>query len=251
MEMTMYTATTAPTAPAPPKDVGTRRMKPTFADIGARLAGLGAIGFVAVVALQNILRGASAPANGASGEEVLAYYADHRPTTFVLVATFVLSAAALATFLGGAMRRLLAGNRPGWAITGCVGAAGVMALFAVVVAAEQALSVVATGDQPDLGAIEALWAFHSSVFTVLELLLAIALLGLARAGVAADLTPRAFELLAPVGAGLLALGAIAGPAIAAGDAMPVFGLAFLGFAVWLAFLVSTGLRLVRIDRNLS
>ena len=180
---------------------------------------------------------------------MLAYYADHRATTFVLVATFVLTGAGLATFLGGAMRRLLAGSRPGWAITGCVGAVGIMALFAVVVGAEQALSLIATRDQPDLGAIEALWAFHNSVFTVLYLSIGIALVGLARAGVAAGLTPRAFERVAPVGAGLLAVGAVAGPSIAAGDAMPVFALAGLGFLVWLAFLVSTGLRLVRSERS--
>ena len=225
-----------------------RRTRPSV-DIGARLAGLGAIAFVAVVVLQNVIRGSSAPSNGASGEEVLAHYADHRATTFVLVATFVVGGAGLATFLGGAMRRMLAGSRPGWAITGLVGVAGVMGLFAVVVAAEQALSVVATADRPDLGAIEALWAFHNSAFSVLSLSLAIALLGLCRAGVGAGLTPRAFELLAPAGAGLLALGAIAGPAIAGGDAMPVFGLSAVGFAVWLAFLVSTGLRLVRSDQS--
>jgi hypothetical protein len=215
-------------------------------DIGTRLAGFGAIGFVAIVVLQNLLRGSSAaPANGSSVEEVLAYYADHRATTFVLVATFVLSGLGLAAFLGGAMRRLLAGGRPGWAITGCVGAAGIMALFAVVVGAEQALSVLATGDRPDLGSIEALWTLHNSVFTVLYVSLAIALVGLSRAGVAAGLTPRAFEVLAPVGGGLLAIGAMAGPSIAAGDAMAAFGLAGLGFVVWLAFLLTTGLRLVR------
>jgi len=96
------------------------------------------------------------------------------------------------------MRRLLAAGRPGWAITGGIGAVGVMALFAVVVACEQALSVVATSATPDLGAIQALWAFHNSAFTVLYVSLAIALLGLSRAGVAAGLTPRAFERLAPV-----------------------------------------------------
>lgn len=78
-----------------------------------------------------------------------------------------------------------------------------------------------------------------------------ALLGLSRAGVAAGLTPRAFERVAPVGAGLLLAGAITGPSIAAGDAMAVFALSFIGFAVWLGFLVSTGLRLVRGDRSAS
>jgi hypothetical protein len=231
------------TALTQPALVADRRSR--LDDIGARLAGLGALAFVAVVVIQNLVRGGSAPANDASGAEVLAYYADHRATTFLLVATFVLSGAGLAAFLGGTLRRLLAGSRPGWAIAGGVGAAGMMALFAVVVGCEQALSVVATGATPDVGSIEALWALHNSAFTLLYLFLGIAVLGLARAGVAAGLTPRAFELLAPAAAGLLAVGAIAGPAIAVGDAMPAFGLAGLGFLVWLAFLITTGLRLVR------
>jgi hypothetical protein len=210
-----------------------------------RLAGGGAIGFAVVVVLQNIVRGGSAPANGAGSEDVLAHYADHRALTFVLAATFVASGAALAMFLGGAARRLTASDRPAWAFTGLVGAIGIMALFAVVVAAEEVLSVVATGTEPDLGAIDALWALHNSVFTVLYVFIGVALLGLSRAGVAAGITPRAFDRLAPIGAALLALAAMAGPSIAAGDAMGFFGLGGIGFLIWLAFLVTTGARLLR------
>ena len=116
-------------------------------DLTSRTAGFGALAFVGVVVLQNVLRGSSAPANGATSDEVLSYYADHRALTFVLVATFVLSGTALAVFLGGALRRLLASTRPGWAYTGPhVGALGVMTLFAVMLGCEQALSVVADGD---------------------------------------------------------------------------------------------------------
>jgi hypothetical protein len=220
---------------------------PGRGDLTARLAGAGAIAFSAVVVLQNVIRGGAAPTNDASAADVLRYYADHRAVTFVLVGLFVLSGAALAAFLGGAMRRLVTGGRPAWAIAGAVGATGIMALFAVVVAAEQALSVAATRARPDLGAIDALWAFHNSAFSVLSLSLAIALVGLARAGVSAGITPRIFDRLAPPAAGLLALGAVAGPAIAAGDAMPIFALSTLGFVTWLAFLVTTGIRLLHID----
>ncbi len=216
-----------------------------FGDITPRLAGTGAITFAATVVAQNIIRGASAPSNGASSADVLSHYADHRAITFVLVASYVLSAIGMFVFLGGAMRRLVASARRGWAITGLVGATGIMALFAIVVGSEQALSVAATRSKPDIGAIEALWALHNSVFTVLDLSIAAALLGLAWAGVAAGITPGAFRRLAPLGSGLLAIGAVAGPSIAAGDSMPLFGLAGLGFVVWLAFLATTGLRLVR------
>jgi hypothetical protein len=83
------------------------------------------------------------------------------------------------------------------------------------------------------------------VFSVLYVLLATALFGLGRAGVAAGITPRIFDRLAPVGAGLLVVAAAAGPAIAAGEAMPVFALGGIGFLTWLGFLVTTGRRLVR------
>jgi hypothetical protein len=217
----------------------------SLGDIRARAAGVGALAFAAIVVLQNVVRGASAPANDASGQEVLAHYADHRAITVVLAATFVLSGIGLAVFLGGAMRHLLAGDRPAWAYTGAVGAVGVMTVFAVLVGTEEALSVVATGSEPNVASVDALWALHNSVFTVLLLSVGVALLGLGRAGVAAGITPPAFERLAPAGCALLGLAAAAGPFIAAGDAMPIFGLGAAGFVIWLAFLVATGSRLVR------
>ncbi len=214
-------------------------------DIKARAAGLGALAFVAIVVLQNVLRGASAPANDAAGAQVLDHYADHRAITVILAVTFVLSGVGLAVFIGGAMRRLLDGGRPGWAYTGVVGAIGIMTVFAVLMGTEEALSVVATGGDPSVASVDALWALHNSVFAVLLLFVGLALLGLGRAGVAAGITPAAFDRLAPVGCALLALAAAAGPFIAAGDAMPVFGLGAVGFVIWLAFLATTGRRLVR------
>jgi hypothetical protein len=217
-------------------------------DLPARLAGAGAATFVAVVVIQNVVRGSSAPANGASAEDVLAHYADHRGLTVALTATFVVGAVALATFVGGVMRRLVAGPRAGWAYMGYIGAVGVMSLFAALVGTEQALSVVATRRTPDLGAVDALWALHNSIFTVLLLSIALALVGLGRAGVAAGITPRVFDRLAPVGGALLASSAVAGPLIAAGDAMALFGLGIAGFAIWLAFVLSTARRLLAEER---
>ncbi len=220
--------------------------RPALGDISTRLAGAGAITFAVTVVAQNIIRGGSAPANGATTAEVLTHYADHRALTFVLIATYVVSGIGLFTFLGGAMRRLVASSKRGWAFTGLVGATSIMAMFSVVVAAEQALSAVATRGQPDIGgAVEALWTLHNSVFSVLNLSIAAALMGLSRAGVAAGITPRAFRRLGPVGAAMLVVGTLAGPAIAIGDAMPLFGVAGLGFLVWLSFLFTTGLRMIR------
>jgi len=242
----MYQTLEAPSAAKVEMVVAPQAPRKGFGDISTPLAGAGAVTFAVTVLAQNIIRGASAPANGASTAEVLTHYADHRTLTFVLIATYVLSAASLFVFLGGAMRRLVGTARKGWAFTGLFGAASVMALFTVVVAAEQALSAVATRGQPNIGgAVEALWTLHNSVFTVLDLSIATALVGLSRAGVTAGITPKAYRRLAPIGAALLVVGTLAGPAIAIGDAMPLFGVAGLGFLVWLTFLFTTGVRMIR------
>ena len=81
----------------------------------------------------------------------------------------------------------------------------------MLLASEQALSVIAHGDHPDLAAVSALWALHNSVFTVLLLFLGIALFGLSRAGVAAGITPRVFGWLAPVGSVMLAISCAPAP----------------------------------------
>jgi hypothetical protein len=235
----MYATLEAPPAPVIPTT-------PAFGDISTRVAGAGAVTFAVTVLAQNIIRGASAPANGSTTAEVLTHYADHRTTTFVLSASYVLSAVGLFVFLGGAMRRLVGSARRGWAFTGLFGAASILALFTVVVAAEQALSGVATRGQPNIdGAAAALWMLHNSVFSILDLAIAAALLGLSRAGIAAGITPQVFRRLAPVGAAMLVVGTLAGPAIAIGDAMPLFGVAGAGFLVWLSFLFTTGLRMIR------
>ena len=58
-----------------------------------------------------------------------------------------------------------------------VGATCIMAVFALVVAAEQALTLAAHMDTPSIGAIQALWALHNSIFTILDLSIAVALQG--------------------------------------------------------------------------
>ena len=238
----MYSTITPPAAnPAasPSAAAGTSNSQPT------RLAGFGALAFVTVVILQNVVRGSSAPGNGASASEVVDHFAETRGITFLLVCMFVVSGISLATFLGGTMRRLATSTRPGWAGTGYLGGAGILILFGVLLASEQALSVVAHSDHPDLAAVSALWALHNSVFTVLLLFIGIALFGLSRAGVAAGITPRAFGWLAPLGTVMLAISCAAGPGIAAGELGGLFGLGLIGFLIWLAFVATTGLRLVR------
>ena len=218
---------------------------PPERDLSRRLAGAGAATFAVIVVGQNAVRGSAAPMPGASGADVLEYYADHRAVTTVLLASFLVGAVSLAAFVGGSMRSFLTSARRGWAITGLIGAIGVIAMFAGVVASEQALTVLASGDGADTATAESIWALHNSLFTVNFAFIALALVGLSRAGIATGTTPRPFRWLAPIGAGLLSVGTVAGAYIAAGDAAALFGIATTGFVVWLAFLVTTSTRLLR------
>ena len=147
-------------------------------------------------------------------------------------------------------RQLLAGSRPGWAITGLVGALGIFTVFALVVAAEQACSPLAAHmTSPDLGAIQApLGTTHTTASSPSSISRSPSpLLGLSRASIAAGMTPKPFTWLAAlIGAFMLVVGTIAGPAIAAeSSTMALFGVAGLGFLTWLAFLITTGARLIR------
>ena len=154
--------------------------------------------FAVVVVAPNVIRGVFAPANDVSA--ATAYSSDFSgdgAIPYVLAATYVVSGVGLAVFLGGVTRGLLTTSRRGWAVAGVVGAIGVVVVSALVMAAEQALTVVAHMDRPELGAIQAVWALHNSTFAVLDLWIAIALVGLSRAAIAAGLTPRAFTWLAP------------------------------------------------------
>ena len=245
----MYTAIETPTTNTNTDTthdvVGTSAPNGNASAQSARLAGFAALTFVADVILQNVVRGVSAPTNDAPASDVLTHFADHRGLSFLLIGMFVISGVSLATFLGRSMQVLTSSSRAGSARTGYLGATGILLVFGVLVACEQALSVVAHGEHPDPAAMSALWALHNSVFTVLLLFIGIALFGLARAGVAAGVTPRVFEWLAPVGSVMLAVSCAAGPGIAAGELGGVFAFGLIGFIIWLAFLTTTGIRLVR------
>ena len=119
------------------------------------------------------------------------------------------------------------------------------AIFAVVVGSEQAIRSPRTRTAR-AGAVQALWAIHNSVFTVLDLSIAVALIGLLpgrrrRRDHAAGLRPGSPRSAAA----LLLVGTLTGPATAAGDTMAFFAITVVGFLIWLAFLIVTGVRLIR------
>jgi hypothetical protein len=233
----MSTTTTIHPSTSASRAVPSRRLQRVLASGGAV--------FTVVVIIQNVLRGMAAPANDAAASEVLAHYRDDTAMALVLTAMFVVSGLCIAGFVAELLRRLVRRGADPWTFVGAIGAVGVIAMFSVVVAAEAALVGAAGRADPSLATVDALWLTHNAVFAVLGLSLGTALLGLARAGVAAGLTPAFFRWLAPVGAGGLCLGAAAAPVLADGSVMAAMAPSLLGFVTWLAFLVSTSRRMVR------
>jgi hypothetical protein len=211
------------------------------ADAPRQATGWAALAFVAIVVVQNLIRGAVAPQNNASMSDVVDYYVHHRPLEVLLSVTFVASGCALAIVLGGLLHLASAGPDRAWAYTGFAGGVGIFVLFSTMIGVDAALVGVARGAQPD-GAVNALWALHNAIFAVLDLSIAVALFGLGRVAVARGLAPRPFSWLAPAGAGLLAIGAFGAPLLADGSVMPMMYVAVVGFLVWLAFLVAVGVR---------
>jgi hypothetical protein len=219
--------------------VATTRSSASGSGGAARYRWGGAAGFVFVglVAAQNVLRGASAPANDATAAKIVQDYADHRALHWVLAAMFAVGACALAAYVAALWDRLRADASVRYVRIGVLGAVLVFALFSVTVAIDLALtSYVHLGNaSPDV--VRGLWVLHNSVFTLLLAGIAIALFGFALAAVTGGLVGGAWKIVGVVGALLLLTTPLAAPAITEGSAAMAVGL--LGFLGWLAFVGRT------------
>lgn len=205
-----------------------------------RIGGAAGLLFAASVIVQNLLRGAVAPPMEPSGADLRAYASDAAGITAVLTAMFAVNVVALGLFVGAVVQEVWA-FRPMLAVAGLFGASGVFAMFALTTVLNAV--VVARGADLEGGALEALWAVHDGAFAMNFPVLALALAALGAAGVAAGITPRVFGWMAPAGGALLVIGGAGAYAILGGSPLLFVGLA--GFLVWLAFLVATGLVLLR------
>ncbi len=211
----------------------------------SRLAGGGGLLFVALLVLQNVLRGVTQPANDAPSADLLEFLTDKAWVVHITMFTFVAGAPALLLFTVGLMRAATAKNRAAepWAQIGVIGVTMVTALFALVNATQVAM--VAASDH--LAGNEALlrvaWNLHTSVFVLNQLGVGIALFGLSRAAAGAGLLPMWLGRLAIGGSVLLAISTV--PAVAIVDGSPVLVTGLVGFLCWLVFLVGASIRLWR------
>jgi hypothetical protein len=207
------------------------------------VGGIGGLIFAATVIAQNGIRGLTAPAGGATASSVAHFYATHRPATLALAALFPLGAAGLAGFAGALGSRLAGTATRAAALAGLLGAAAIFATYTMVIATDVSLAGYVHLGGTDASVITALWVTHNAVFGVLLVAIAVALAGLSAAASAARLVAPAGQILGALGAVALAATGAATPAVI--DGSPVLALGLAGFLIWIAFVITAAVALMR------
>jgi hypothetical protein len=206
------------------------------------LGGLGGLVFAGLVIAQNAIR-SGFPTNDASTEDVMRYYADHRAATIALSVLFPMGLVALTTFLGTVVARVARGAGRAAGIAGAFGAAAIIGSFTMVTSADVAIAAYIHRGAADPSVVEGLWVLHNTVFGFLMAAVGITLAGLSAAAVKSGLLSQRWAVAGPVGAILMVAAAATTPAIVDGSPTAFVGVA--GFAVWVAFVVRTGVALLR------
>lgn len=211
------------------------------------VGGIGGLVFVVTVVAQNIVRANSLPADDASATKVIGYYAGHLGTTELLAGLYVLGAVGLMCWLGALLSRLVAEAERASAIAGGFAASGIVAMFTMTVASDVALAEYVHRGAPSAGAVSVLWVLHNSVFGLLLVSIGIALATLSAAAAAAGVVGSAWKRVGPLGGIVLAVAGGCTPILVGGSKVLVVGL--VGFVVWLLFVASTAVALLRSART--
>ncbi|MDX6389895.1 MAG: hypothetical protein QOJ73_958 [Streptosporangiaceae bacterium] len=191
---------------------------------------------------QNIIR-AGAPGFGAAPAQVTAYFLDHRAAALIPLGLFPVGMIALFAFVAAVWARADREESRWWAGLGTLGAATVAALFAVVNITEIVLTAKAgrLAASPDV--VQALWALHAAAFGLDMGAIAAALIGLSRAAASVSVIPAWLTVAAWPGAACLLTAAVFTVALTNGG--PWLAVALVGFIIWLVFVVTASVSLLR------
>ncbi len=207
-----------------------------------RLAGIGGLTFAATLLAQNLIR-ASGPGFGAAPAQVTAYFLHHRAAALVPLGLFPAEMFALFAFVAAVWAKADQQDSRWQASLGTLGAATIAALFAVVNITEIVLSAKAGSLAASPAVVQALWAVHAAAFGLDLAAIAVALLGLSYAAVSISLIPAWCRVPAWPAAACLLTAAVFTVALANGGPWVAVGLA--GFAVWLVFVITASVSLLR------
>jgi hypothetical protein len=206
------------------------------------VGGVGGLVFISTVIVQNAIR-ASAPGDGASAATVIHFYATSRTATFVLAALLPLGAAGLAAFVGTLCSRLWKHGSRASVLAGMLGAAGIFAMYSMLVATDLGLAGYVHRGGAEAGVVSALWVTHNTVFGVLLVAIAVALAGLSASAAAAGFVAGPWKQIGALGALALAVTGAATPALV--DGSKIIALGLVGFLTWLTFVATCSVTLVR------
>ncbi len=211
-----------------------------------RLVGVAAIAFAVSVVMENaVLAGTGAPSYNDPIEDVLAYYAANRDAVAVasgLVALHLPLLLVFVTGLHGLVERR-GGDGSDWSRLAVAAGATLSAVVVLVNVLQIGLALSAGGLAGPTPAFELVWQVHAAAFAFALPMLGATFVGAALAAHASGLTTAWQRVLGLGGGSLLLAAGVGNLAIANGSALIFVGL--LGFAAFLAWLLATGVRLIR------
>lgn len=211
-----------------------------------RVVGATAIALAASLLLQNVVvGGAGAPDYGAPIADVLAFHAKNRGTVALAVGLEALNLPLLLGFLAGlhglVRRRSEAGAT--WSRLALAAGATLSAVWAIYAVAWIGVVLAAGQGAESTPTLQLAWHLHAAGLAMALPALGTTFFGVAMATHAAALTAPWQRVLGVVGPILLIVAGTASLAIADGSPMVFLGVA--GLALWVVWLLSTGIRLMR------
>ena len=215
-----------------------------------RLVGLAAIAFAVLWVIENVLFTATgAPGYGDPTESVLAYYAANRDTVAITSGLVALYLPLLLVFLTGlhGLVEQRGGAGADWsrlALAAGVTLSATLVLFNVL---QIGLAISAGELTEPTHTFEIIWQIHAAAFGLAMPMLGATCIGGAIAAHVSGLTPTWQRVLGLVGGSLLLAAGLGNLAIA--DGSPLIFVGLLGFALWVVWLLATGVRLVRSRRT--
>lgn len=211
----------------------------------ARSVGVVAIAYAASVFVQNaVFAVTGAPDYSAPLGVVLAYHAANRSALAVAMGLEAVNMVLLLLFvtaLHGLVQRR-GGTGVDWSRLAVAAGAALSALFALTIATHSAVVLAAAGLAEPNPAFALMWQLHAAVFALALPALGATFIGAALATHASGLT-RPWQRLLGVAGGSLPIVAGAGN-LAIANGSPLVFVGVLGLALWLVWLVATGLRLI-------
>ncbi len=210
-----------------------------------RTVGVIAIVYAASMMVQNaVFAVTGAPDYSDSLGVLLTYHAENQGALSVtsgLEAMNMILLLLFVTALHGLVQRR-GGAGADWSQLAVAAGATLSALFALTIATHIAVVLAANGLSEPTPAFELMWQLHAAAFALALPALGATFIGTALATHASGLTRPWQRLLGVAGGSLPILAGVGNLAIA--DGSPLVFVGVLGLAMWLVWLVATGLRLI-------